>query len=178
MFTVVYLRNKQGNETMKQANKLYTQTELANKIGVSKGTLSKWLNKNNVSPEIEKGNKKLYKETIIKEYKQAKKADKEEKRTSFSTVEYLKKEIEQQRLEIEYLKKKLDEKDDQIAAYAGKFAKLADQAQQLNLADKPQLIQNNKNDVVSSKNEERKQETSRVSMTTKRRSWISRLLKR
>ena len=64
---------------MKRTNKLYTQTELANKIGVSKGTLSKWLNKNNVSPEIEKGNKKLYKETIIKEYKQAKKADKEEK---------------------------------------------------------------------------------------------------
>src|SRR5699024_8810045 len=130
---------------MKQEEKLYSQTELADKIGVSKGTLSKWISKNDVSPETIKGNRKLYKETII----------------------------EQQRLEIEYLKKKLDEKDDQIAAYAGKFAKLADQAQQLNLADKPQLIQNNKNDVVSSKNEERKQETSRVSMTTKRRSWFS-----
>lgn len=163
---------------MKQEEKLYSQTELADKIGVSKGTLSKWISKNDVSPETIKGNRKLYKETIIEKYKQDKKINNTEKKKSFSTVEYLKKEIEQQRLEIEYLKKKLDEKDDQIAAYAGKFAKLADQAQQLNLADKPQLIQNNKNDVVSSKNKERKQETSWVSMTTKRRSWFSRLFKR
>lgn len=129
---------------MKQEEKLYSQTELADKIGVSKGTLSKWISKNDVSPETIKGNRKLYKETIIEKYKQDKKINNSEKKKSFSTVEYLK----------------------------------ADQAQHLNLADKPQLIQNNKNDVVSSKNEERKQETSRVSMTTKRRSWFSRLFKR
>jgi len=129
---------------MKQEEKLYSQTELADKIGVSKGTLSKWISKNDVSPETIKGNRKLYKETIIEKYKQDKKINNSEKKKSFSTVEYLK----------------------------------ADQAQHLNLADKPQLIQNNKNDVVSSKNEERKQETSRVSMTTKRRSWFARLFKR
>ena len=129
---------------MKQEEKLYSQTELADKIGVSNGTLSKWISKNDVSPETIKGNRKLYKETIIEKYKQDKKINNSEKKKSFSTVEYLK----------------------------------ADQAQHLNLADKPQLIQNNKNDVVSSKNEERKQETSRVSMTTKRRSCFSRHFKR
>lgn len=48
---------------MKQEEKLYSQTELADKIGVSKGTLSKWISKNDVSPETIKGNRKLYKET-------------------------------------------------------------------------------------------------------------------
>lgn len=163
---------------MKQVKRLYTQTEIAHKLEISKGTLSKWINKNNVSPERIQGNKKLYKETIIADYNKDKKAHKEDKKQSFSTIEFLKNEVERQQAEIERLNKKLDEKDDQIAAYAGKFAKLADQAQQLNLADKTQLIQNNKDNVVSLKNEERKQETSRVSMTTKRRSWFSRLFKR
>ena len=176
MFTVVYLRNDQGNETMKQTNKLYTQTELANKIGVSKGTLSKWLNKNNVSPEIEKGNKKLYKETIIKEYKQAKKADKEEKRTSFSTIEYLKNELAKKQAEIDRLNMKLDEKDKQINDYAGQFAKLADQAQQLNLADKPQIAQKVN---VSNKKAETKQETikeaSEIEKLPKKKGWFKRL---
>ena len=84
--------------------------------------------------------------------------------------------MERQQAEIERLNKKLDEKDKQINDYAGQFAKLADQAQQLNLADKPQLML--KNEVVSDENKETRQETSRVSMTTKRRSWFSRLFKR
>ena len=44
MFTVVYLRNDQGNETMKRTNKLYTQTELANKLNVSFSTINRWEN--------------------------------------------------------------------------------------------------------------------------------------
>lgn len=163
---------------MKQVKRLYTQTEIAHKLEISKGTLSKWINKNNVFPERIQGNKKLYKETIIADYNKDKKAHKEDKKQSFSTIEFRKNEVERQQAEIERLNKKLDEKDKQINDYAGQFAKLADQAQQLNLADKPQLIQNNKNDVVSSKNKERKQETSRVSMTTKRRSLFSRFFKR
>lgn len=161
---------------MKQVKRLYTQTEIAHKLEISKGTLSKWINKNNVSPERIQGNKKLYKETIIADYNKDKKAHKEDKKQSFSTIEFLKNEVERQQAEIERLNKKLDEKDKQINDYAGQFAKLADQAQQLNLADKPQLMP--KNEVVFDKNKETKQETSRVSMTTKRRSWFSRLFKR
>ena len=131
---------------MKQVKRLYTQTEIAHKLEISKGTLSKWINKNNVSPERIQGNKKLYKETIIADYNKDKKAHKEDKKQSFSTIEFLKNEVERQQAEIERLNKKLDEKDKQINDYAGQFAKLADQAQQLNLADKPQLMQ--KNEVV------------------------------
>ena len=53
---------------MKQRKQLFTQTEIANKLGISKGTLSKWISKNNVSPEKITGNKKLYTETIISDY--------------------------------------------------------------------------------------------------------------
>lgn len=146
---------------MKQEEKLYTQTELANKIGISKGTLSKWISKNNVSPIQEKGNSKLYKETIVNEYLQSKKKDKKDKKQSFSTIEFLKEEVERQRLEIERLEHKLDEKDAQIGRYADKFAKLADQAQQLNLTDKPQLIENKSNErkIVSTETMNTKQET-------------------
>ena len=83
---------------MKQEEKLYSQTELADKIGVSKGTLSKWISKNDVSPETIKGNRKLYKETIIEKYKQDKKINNTEKKKSFSTVEYLLKSLENQLL--------------------------------------------------------------------------------
>ena len=136
--------NKQENETMKQTNKLYNQTELANKLGISKGTLSKWINKNNVSPEKVQGNKKLYKETLINKYYRSKNVDNvnndKPKRESFSSIEFLKKQVEIQQETIEGLQKKLDEKDKVISDFGRKFAKLADQAQQLNLVDKPQLI--------------------------------------
>ena len=59
---------------MKQRKQLFTQTEIANKLGISKGTLSKWISKNNVSPEKITGNKKLYTETIISDYRNAKNA--------------------------------------------------------------------------------------------------------
>ena len=157
MFTVVYNGNVEGNETMKQEEKLYTQTEIANKLGVSKSTLSKWISKNNVSPKLEKGNKKYYKETIIGAYRKSKGSSKESKKESFSTVEYLKKEVERQRVEIDRLQKKLDEKDSQINSYAGQFAKLADQAQKLNLADKPRIEA--KKEVVSEEKRKTKQET-------------------
>lgn len=142
---------------MKQVKRLYTQTEIAHKLEISKGTLSKWINKNNVSPERIQGNRKLYKETIIADYNKDKKTNKEDKKQSFSTIEFLKNEVKRQQTEIERLNKKLDEKDKQINNYAGQFAKLADQAQQLNLADKPQLMQ--KKEVVSDENKETKQET-------------------
>lgn len=162
---------------MKQVKRLYTQTEIAYKLGISKGTLSKWINKNNVSPERIKGNKKLYKETIIADYNKDKKTNKEDKKQSFSTIEFLKNEVERQQAEIERLNEKLDEKDKQINDYARQFAKLADQAQQLNLADKPQLMQ--KNEVVSDENKETKQETSKnaseSAKSSNKKSWFKRI---
>ena len=55
---------------MKQDRKLLTQTEIARKLSVSKGNLSKWIKKENVSPVAEEGNKKLFDETLINKYKE------------------------------------------------------------------------------------------------------------
>ncbi|PEG82423.1 hypothetical protein CP367_08985 [Lactobacillus sp. UMNPBX16] len=165
--------NKQGNETMKQTNKLYNQTELANKLGISKGTLSKWINKNNVSPEKVQGNKKLYKETLINKYYRSKNVDDvnndKPKRESFSSIEFLKKQVEIQQETIERLQKKLDEKDKVISDFGQKFAKLADQAQQLNLVDKPQLIHKDGN---SGKNVSvAKEKTTKEKRPPRKRHW-------
>ena len=121
---------------MKQGINLLSQREIAERIGISKSTLSKWLSKNNVSAETKKGNKKLYRETIIQQYRNAHKANDDNASSGFSTIDFLQKELQQKQLEINELKQEGKQKDATIADLAGKLAKLADQAQQLNLTDK------------------------------------------
>ena len=121
---------------MKQELKLLSQREIAERLGVSKGTLSKWLSKNNVSEETKKGNKKLYQETIIQQYQNAHKSNNEATSNGFSTVDFLQKELQWKQAEIDELKQDGKQKDATIADLANKLAKLADQAQQLNLTDK------------------------------------------
>lgn len=121
---------------MKQKLKLLSQREIAERLGVSKGTLSKWLSKNNVSEETRKGNKKLYQETIIQQYQNAHKSNNEATSNGFSTIDFLQKELQRKQTEIDELKQDGKQKDATIADLANKLAKLADQAQQLNLTDK------------------------------------------
>ncbi|MCX8724425.1 helix-turn-helix domain-containing protein [Lactobacillus sp. B4005] len=121
---------------MKQELKLLSQREIAERLGVSKGTLSKWLSKNNVSEETRKGNKKLYQETIIQQYQNAHKSNNEATYNGFSTIDFLQKELQRKQAEIDELKQDGKQKDATIADLANKLAKLADQAQQLNLTDK------------------------------------------
>lgn len=121
---------------MKQEIKLLSQREIAERIGISKSTLSKWLSKNNVSAETKKGNKKLYRETIIQQYRNAHKANDDNASSGFSTIDFLQKELQQKQQEINELKQDGKQKDATIADLASKLAKLADQAQQLNLTDK------------------------------------------
>lgn len=148
---------------MKQEKELLTQTEIAREIGISKGTLSKWITKNNVSPKQEKGNKKLYSRKLVKQYLDSKKSNDSKESHSFSTIDFLKSEVDRKRDEnkvlrdrISDLEKQLNEKNQQVYDLADKFAKLADQAQQLNLADK-QVHKLESKETVS--DEETKQET-------------------
>ena len=133
---------------MKQKLKLLSQREIAEKLGVSKGTLSKWLSKNNVSEETRKGNKKLYQEKIIQQYQKAHKSNNEATYNGFSTIDFLQKELQRKQAEIDELKQDGKQKDATIADLANKLAKLADQAQQLNLTDKDngklEMLTNNK----------------------------------
>lgn len=150
---------------MKQNNKLYSQNKIAEMLGISRGTFSKWLKENGVSPKQLEGQKKLYDETVIKQYKEAKKKRFDDGFKSFTPVELLQYSLDKKDEEIDSLRKQLGEKEEQlrdknkiIADFGSRFATLADQAQKLNLADK-QHKQLGKKEGVSSTVVKRKQET-------------------
>lgn len=131
---------------MKQAKQLYSQTEIADKLGVSKGNLSKWIKKNNISPSRVVGNKKLFDETIFIEYRETRKVNKKREVKGFSTVEFLKEELRMKQEEIEELKKRNKELEEQLIKnnvevidLAHNLTTLTDQAQKLNLADKKRI---------------------------------------
>ena len=128
---------------MKQAKQLYSQTEIAEKLGVSKGNLSKWIKKNNISPSRVVGNKKLFDETIFIEYRETRKGNKKKENKGFSTIEFLKEELIRKQKEIEELKRRNRELEEQlmnqsteVIDLAHNLTTLTDQAQKLNLADK------------------------------------------
>lgn len=159
-------------ETMKHEKKLYSQNEMADILGITHGAFSKWLKRNGVSPETIRKRQKLYDETVISMYKKSKKTGNRSSTKTLTTVELLKAEVQRQQEEINRLNEKLDCKDQQIQAkdeliadYGLRFAKLADQAQQLNLTDKDQkkleMLKGKNN--LSSDNPERTEDENDVS---------------
>lgn len=156
---------------MKQELKLLSQREIAERLGVSKGTLSKWLSKNNVSEETKKGNKKLYQETIIQQYQNAHKSNNEATYNGFSTIVFLQKELQRKQAEIDELKQDGKQKDATIADLANKLAKLADQAQQLNLTDKD----DNKLQRLTSDHRQKQDGSANASTESPQRHWWQKL---
>ena len=92
---------------MKQQDKLYSQNELADMLGISRGTFSKWLKKNNVSPKQIKGQRKLYSETVIEQYKKQKESSDTNAPERLTTVQLLQRELEEKQQEIAELKRQL-----------------------------------------------------------------------
>lgn len=119
---------------MKQDIKYYNQTEIADLLGVSKATISRYLKKNDVSGNV-KNNSKVYPETILKQLKKDLKPTKTKDNNHISTIQLLQDQIAQLKDENKTLKEQLKIKDDQIST----ANKLADQAQQLNVLDKKEL---------------------------------------
>lgn len=119
---------------MKQQTKYYNQTEIADILGVSKATISRYINKLNISGNI-KNKEKLYPETILKKLRNELKPTKTNKNHAPSTIQLLQDQIEQLKNENKTLKEQLKIKDEQIKT----ANQLADQAQKLNALDKPKL---------------------------------------
>lgn len=92
---------------MKQQDKLYSQNELADMLGISRGTFSKWLKKNSVSPKQIKGQRKLYSETVIEQYKKQKESSDTNVPKRLTTVQLLQRELEEKQQEIAELKRQL-----------------------------------------------------------------------
>ena len=119
---------------MKQQIKYYNQTEIADLLGVSKATISRYLKKNNIPGNI-KNKSKVYPETILKQLKKELKPKKTKDNNHISTIQLLQDQIAQLKAENTTLKEQLKIKDEQIKS----ANKLADQAQSLNLLDKKEL---------------------------------------
>lgn len=119
---------------MKQQTKYYNQTEIADILGVSKATISRYINKLNISGNTQ-NKEKLYPETILKQLKKQLKPTNNNKTHAPSTIQLLQDQIAQLKDENKTLKEQLKIKDEQIKT----ANKLADQAQQLNALDKPKL---------------------------------------
>lgn len=126
---------------MKQQTKYYNQTEIADILGVSKATISRYINKLNISGNT-KNKEKLYPETILKQLKKDLKPNNNNKNHAPSTIQLLQDQITQLKEENKRLYEQLKQKDEQIKIKDKQIEtanKLADQAQQLNALDKPKL---------------------------------------
>lgn len=126
---------------------LLSVTEIADKIGINKSTVSRWLTANNVAPEATDGRAKLYSATIATKIAKEKKTDKSAKRETISPVMLLQEQVAQLKDENQFLRdhiKQLEEqltiKDSQIESsnrLADQAQKLTSQAQQLHYLDSP-----------------------------------------
>lgn len=119
---------------MKHQVKYYNQTELADLLGVSKATISRYINKLNISGNTQ-NKEKLYPETILKQLKKQLKPTNNNKTHAPSTIQLLQDQITQLKDENKTLKEQLKIKDEQIKT----ANQLTDQAQKLNALDKPKL---------------------------------------
>lgn len=137
---------------MQHDKKLLNQTEIADKLGVNRSTVSRYIKEHSVAPKQLKGRQKLYDATILQRYKKDTQSKKEIKKVS--TTNFLKRLVERQREEIKDLKQQVREKDEVIKSnnadlveLSKQLVKLTSQAQQLNLLDKPK--QDTKEDIVA-----------------------------
>lgn len=118
---------------MKHREKYYNQREIADILGISKATVSRYLNKLDVS-FTEKNGSKLYPETVLKQLKKQIKANQNYKnpKSTPSTIQLLQEQIDQLKKEVELLQEQIKIKDKQIDT----LATLTAQAHQLNALDK------------------------------------------
>lgn len=116
----------------------FTITEIADRARVSKSTISRWIKDNHVAPATTVGNKKFFSATVVQQYIKAHKAHDNKKQTVVSMTELLQQRVAQLTAENADLKKQIASKDKTIVEFGNKFAKLADQQQQLSLANTKQ----------------------------------------
>lgn len=196
LFLDLFLGNSmetEGETVKMKQQKLLNQNEIARQLGISRGTLSKWLKKKTVSPKRIKGQQKLYEETVIDQYKKDKAGEKEEKKSDLSPTSLLLNQIEQQKKEIEYLRSQLDKKDAEIADkteqikentktiadFGKQFAKFTDRAQGIDLLEKSRTKHTVSDGVFKAVSETDEKETvEEASLKEKdRRRWWQRIFK-
>ena len=82
---------------MKQDNRYYNQTEIADLLGISKATTSRYIKKLGISGNTKNGSK-IYPETTLKQLRKHIKANTKENKHSLSTIQLLQNQIEKYRM--------------------------------------------------------------------------------
>lgn len=156
-------------------NKQYTVTQMSEMAGVSKASISRWLATHNVSPETTKGKRKYFNATYLEQYIKEHKQRNSKDREAPSPTDLLISQITQLKSENAFLRRQIEKKDEQLSIKDEQIKisnQLVDQAQRLNLLDKP------KNDVeTSNKSSSLSEEIDNSSekATNQHSSWFSRL---
>lgn len=127
---------------MEQQEKLYSQNEIARKLGVSNSTLSRWVEKYSIVPEHVKGRQKFYSKEVVNKLKKFKNTDTKEKTEILSPIVSLKKQLEAEQTEQQLLKEQLADKDARILELKEIIKKQREQLkdQKKLLADKDKQI--------------------------------------
>ena len=158
---------------------MYTVADIAKVTGYNRSTVTRWLDKQKIKNAQMQGNAPLYDAQVLDKFKKThnSKQSKESKQDKTDKL-IAEKDARISALtdEIELLKSQLKVKDDQIKV----ANQLADQAQKLNLADKPQLthsaeVEEKKKEVVPETTNDVKESQS---SEEEHKSWISNLFSR
>lgn len=96
--------------------KVYTVTQIADITGVSKASVSRWLNKQGVSPEYEKGKSKFFKATYVQQYLTAHRSHENKKKIQPSVVDMLQEQVSQLKAENKRLVSRIEKQDEQLKA--------------------------------------------------------------
>lgn len=164
---------------MFMSKKMYTVADIAKITGYNRSTVTRWLDKQKIKNAQMQGNAPLYDAQVLDKFKKThnSKQSKESKQDKTDKL-IAEKDARISALtdEIELLKSQLKVKDDQIKV----ANQLADQAQKLNLADKPQLthsaeVEEKKKEVVPETTNDVKESQS---SEEEHKSWISKLFSR
>lgn len=153
---------------------LYTVADISRITGYNRSTVTRWLDKQKIKNAQMQGNAPVYDAQVLEKFKKTHNT----KQTKTDKKDELIKEkdarISALSDEIQLLKKQLEVKDEQIKV----ANQLADQAQKLNLADKPQLTHKENEDkkvVAEVKKEEPKKSTPPEET---KQSWLGRIFGR
>lgn len=158
---------------------MYTVADIAKITGYNRSTVTRWLDKQKIKNAQMQGNAPLYDAQVLDKFEKShsSKQSKESKQDKTDKL-IAEKDARISALtdEIELLKSQLKVKDDQIRV----ANQLADQAQKLNLADKPQLthsaeVEEKKKEVVPETTNDVKESQS---SEEEHKSWISKLFSR
>lgn len=120
------------------SEKMYTVANISRITGYNRSTITRWLDKENIKYARMQGNAPLYDAQVLNKFKETHDSKEVKPNKKDEIIAEKNARIRELSDEVELLKKQLAVKDEQIKV----ANQLANQAQQLNLADKPQLTHN------------------------------------